>query len=68
MKTTESNGQVSLLRMRQVLALIPISRSSWLAGVKSGRFPRPVKIGPATNAWKSTDIENLINSFTSECR
>lgn len=42
-------------------ALIPISRSSWWAGVKSGRFPRPVKLGPRTTAWRVTDIRALID-------
>jgi predicted DNA-binding transcriptional regulator AlpA len=46
----------SLLRLPQVLSLIPISRSAWWAGCKSGRFPKPVKIGPRTSAWKGSDI------------
>lgn len=27
-------------------AIIPVSRSTWLEGVKSGRYPRPSKLGP----------------------
>ena len=46
----------SLLRLPQVLALIPVSKSAWWAGCKSGRYPRPVKIGPRTTAWKGSDI------------
>ena len=34
-----------------VPALIPVSRSTWWAGVKSGRYPRPVKLGPRITAW-----------------
>jgi len=37
-----------LLRLRQVLAPegpIPVSKSTWWAGVKDGRFPKPVKLG-----------------------
>jgi hypothetical protein len=40
--------------------LIPVGRSSWWAGVKSGRFPKPVKLGPRTTAWRVEDIRNLI--------
>ena len=40
--------------------LYPIGRSSWWEGVKSGRFPRPVKLGPKTTAWKVEDIRALI--------
>ena len=39
---------------------IPVSRSTWWAGVKSGRFPPPVKLGPRITAWHSHDIEKLI--------
>lgn len=40
-------------------AIIPVSSSSWWAGVASGRFPRPVKIGPKTTAWINKDIKKL---------
>ena len=40
--------------------LIPVSRSTWWAGVKSGRFPPPVKLGPRTTAWRVEDIRALI--------
>jgi prophage regulatory protein len=41
---------------------IPISRSSWWAGVKAGRYPRPVKLGPRMTAWRVEDIRVLINN------
>lgn len=44
-------------------AIIPISKSAWWAGVKNGRFPRPVKLGPNTTAWKVSDILALIDHF-----
>jgi hypothetical protein len=40
--------------------IVPVSRSSWWAGVKSGRYPRPVKLGPHTTAWRVSDIRALI--------
>ncbi|WP_035215436.1 AlpA family phage regulatory protein [Desulfobulbus elongatus] len=43
-----------------VPALIPVSRSTWWAGVKSGRYPRPVKLGPRITAWRVEDIRRLI--------
>jgi prophage regulatory protein len=39
---------------------IPVSRSTWWAGVKSGRFPAPVKLGPRLTVWKETDLRKLI--------
>lgn len=43
-----------------VPALIPVSRSTWWASVKSGRYPRPVKLGPRITAWRVEDIRRLI--------
>lgn len=42
--------------------IIPVKKSAWWAGVKSGRFPRPVKLGPRTTAWRVEDIRALIAS------
>ena len=44
------------LRLPQVLELIPISKSAWWQGCKEGRFPKPIKLGPRTSAWRSSDI------------
>ena len=43
--------------------IIPVSRSCWLAGVKSGRFPKPVKISARAIAWRSVDIQALLDSM-----
>ena len=40
--------------------VFPVSRSTWWAGVKSGRYPPGVKIGPRCTAWKVEDIRALI--------
>ena len=41
-------------------ALIPVGKSCWWAGVKSGRFPQPVKLGPRVTAWRVEDVRDLI--------
>jgi predicted DNA-binding transcriptional regulator AlpA len=41
-------------------AIIPVSKSTWWAGVKSGRFPKPVKLGPRITVWRVEDIRALI--------
>lgn len=43
-------------------AIIPISKSAWWDGVKNGRFPKSVKIGPRMTAWRVEDIRALIAS------
>jgi prophage regulatory protein len=50
----------SLIKLPQVLARYPVSRSSFLAGVKSGRYPKSVKLGPRSVAWRLSDINKLI--------
>jgi predicted DNA-binding transcriptional regulator AlpA len=60
-----AHAEVTLLRLPQVLDLIPVSRSSWWAGVKEGRFPAPVMIGPRTAAWRLSDLRALVDSFGS---
>jgi len=43
-------------------ALIPIAKSTWWKGVKEGRFPKPIKLGPRTTAWRVEDIRQLIEN------
>jgi prophage regulatory protein len=45
-----------------VSPLIPIGRSAWWAGVKAGRFPQPIKLGPRTTCWRAEDIRQLIDT------
>jgi predicted DNA-binding transcriptional regulator AlpA len=53
-------SQERLLRLKGVLDIIPISKTAWHAGVKDGRFPKPVRLGPRTVAWKMSEIQALI--------
>ena len=52
-----------LYRLHQVLARIPVSRSSWFEGIKAGRYPRGLQLGPRTTVWRSDDIDRLIQSL-----
>ncbi|WP_120505174.1 helix-turn-helix transcriptional regulator [Sulfitobacter mediterraneus] len=50
------------VRLAQILAPkgpIPVSKSTWWAGIKEGRFPKPQKLGPRTTVWKVEDIRAL---------
>ena len=40
--------------------IIPVKKSCWWAGVKWGRFPKPVKPGPRVTAWRVENIRALI--------
>jgi prophage regulatory protein len=39
-----------------IAPIIPVGRSTWWEGVRIGRFPPPVKLGPRTSAWRASEI------------
>lgn len=63
--------ETGFLRLSQIIGnnksnptippLIPVSKSTWWEGVKNGRFPKPVKLGPRITAWRIKDIRQLID-------
>ena len=55
--------QAGFLRLPQVLQIIPVGKSTWWAGIKSGRFPKGVKLGPRTTAWRVEDIRQLLQEL-----
>jgi prophage regulatory protein len=62
MEHTNTLPETGFLRLPQVLRLFPVSRSAWWAGVKSGRFPKSVKISTNITAWRVEDIRALIGN------
>ena len=56
------------LRLPQVLTIIPISKSAWWEGCKSGRLPKPVKLAPRATAWKAEDIAALVQQLGGEAK
>lgn len=41
-------------------AIFPVSKSTWWQGVKTGRYPQPVKLSERCTAWRVEDIRELI--------
>lgn len=64
-KDTEAHliNEGGFLRLIQILKLIPVGKTTWWNGVKSGKFPKPVKLGTRITAWRTSDIKELINNF-----
>lgn len=65
--------ETGFLRLSQIIGnphatppippIIPVKKSCWWLGVKSGRFPKPVKIGNGRGSfWRVEDIRALIAS------
>ena len=48
------------MRLSQVLQFVPICKTKWYAGIKSGIYPRPIALGPRTAAYRVEDIRALI--------
>lgn len=55
---------VRLYRLPQVLERIPVSRSSWFAGIQAGRYPKGYCLGLRTTVWRSDEIDQLVTSLT----
>lgn len=63
--------QTGFVRLPQIVGdrktgippIVPVCKSTWWNGVKDGRFPKPVKLGPRTTAWKVEDIRALVERF-----
>ena len=63
--------QTGFLRLRQIVGdkaqgippIIPVSRSTWWAGVASGRFPKPIKLSVGVTVWRAEDIQALIREL-----
>ena len=54
-----------LLSLKEVLDLIPVSKSCWYAGVASRRFPAPVKCG-RRSFWPQSQIVEFIESLKAQ--
>ena len=62
METTVTLPAIGFIRLRQVLAVYPVGKTTWWNGVRSGVFPPAYKIGPNATAWRVEDIRTLIES------
>ena len=61
------------LRLKQIIGdpkaeppiqpILPISKSSWWDGVKTGRFPKAIKIGANTTVWREDEIRSLVDEL-----
>jgi prophage regulatory protein len=58
------------LRVKQIIgdpnadppipAIVPVARSTWLEGVRAGKFPAPIKLGRRITVWRCEDIRRLV--------
>ena len=58
--------ETGFLRLAQVLTVIPVGRTCWWKGVKSGRFPKSVKLSARCTAWRAEDIRQLLSELSAQ--
>lgn len=64
MKETTTKKQISgFLKLPEVLAIFPVSTATWYRGIKSGIYPKGIKLNKRSSAWRVEDIENLIKNI-----
>jgi len=59
------------LRLKQIIgdkkatppipAIIPVSATSWWNGCRTGKYPKPIKLGEKTTVWKSSEVLALVS-------
>ncbi len=47
------------LRLPEVLDRIPVSKSTWWAGIRNGIFPKAIKLSPRVTVWLEADIDKV---------
>lgn len=55
--------ETGFLRLSDVLKYIPVGKTTWWNGVKSGKYPKSIKLGKRITAWRAEDIRELITEM-----
>jgi prophage regulatory protein len=59
----EDLSKSGYIRLPEVLKLLGISRSTFYSGIKSGKYPKPVKIGARVSGWRTEEIRKLKTNY-----
>ena len=55
-------GRKATATTPEVKGIMPVGRSTWLKGVKAGRFPQPAKFGARLVLWKAEDVRLVVEN------
>ena len=53
----------ALVRIQKIVGpngLIPISRSSFYAGIRDGIYPKPIRLGKRTSVWRLSELMQIV--------
>jgi hypothetical protein len=64
--------EAGFLRLKQIIGdpkadppvppLIPVKKSCWWEGVRTGRFPAPIKLSPRLTVWRVEVIREYLEN------
>lgn len=52
-----------ILKLREVMQMTALSRSSIYAFMRQGAFPKPIRLGARAVGWKENEILDWINKM-----
>jgi len=55
--------ELALMRLDEILKIIPVSKTAWYKGIGEGRYPEGVQLGDRTSAWRAADIVYLLRNL-----
>lgn len=55
--------QCKLIRLKEVLQIIPVGKSTWWSKVNSGEFPQSYQLTERITVWKFCEIVDLVNKL-----
>ena len=50
-----------LIKLPEVLATVGMKRTAWYAGIKAGKYPKPIKRGPRDTVWPMSAIQKIVS-------
>ena len=57
-----------LLKIKDVLSHVPVSRSQLYAMIAAGRFPKPIHLGGSGSFWVLEEVESWLDARIAENR
>lgn len=60
MTNSDQSPSERLLRLPDVLRIIPVSKSEWYRRLAAGDAPKPVELGPRARAWRLSDVNDYL--------
>lgn len=55
----ERKVDIEFIKLPQVLEIYPVGRTTWLEGVKDGKYPQPYRLAKRSLAWRKADVMKL---------